>query len=150
MNIMKKLLLKFAAVLAIFGAAIMFSCEEPPPPVPLCEAEGWGEVTVQNLTGYQLKVDVTYTSTGVNYEKWLSNGSSHTYQMDKGRVYIWASFDGDEWVYDTYSLSACEDLTYKWYLDKKKSTQNSMYLVITNRNGDVLKTVDEFQYVKRN
>lgn len=140
---MKKLLLKFAAVLAIFGSAIMFSCEEPPPPIPDCEKYGYGEVTVKNSTGYQIKVDVTYTSTGINNEKWLYNGGNYTYEMDEGKVYIWASFDGDDWVYDTHFLDACETLTYTWYLDKKKST-NSLYLEIS-RNGEIIKTVTDFE-----
>lgn len=145
---MKKLLFKFAAVLAIFGAAIMFACEVEPP-TPDCELYGYGEVTVKNSTGYEIKVDVTYTSTGVNYEKWLNHGSSYTYEMDKGSIYIWASFDGSDWVYDTQYLSACQKLTYTWYLNDKKSTQNSMYLVITDRNGDVLKTVTELNTITK-
>jgi len=130
---MKKILLKFAAVLVIFGSAIMFSCEEPPPPIPDCEKYGYGEVTVKNNTGYQIKVDVTYTSTGVNYEKWLNNGGSYIYEMDEGKVYIWASFDGNDWVYETYYLDACENLTYTWYLNKKKGTQ----LLFVNNKGEV-------------
>jgi hypothetical protein len=145
---MKKILLKFAAVLAIIGAAFMFACEEP---IPDCERYDYGDVIVENSTGLRIKVDVTEGSSEINNEKWLSSGGRTTYsRIDAGSITIWASIDGYDWVYDDYYLDACEELTYTWYLNNKKSAQNSMYLEITNRNGDVLKTVDEFQYVKRN
>ena len=130
---MKKLFGKIFVALVFISALIISSCEEPPPPIPDCEKYGYGEVTVKNNTGYQIKVDVTYTSTGVNYEKWLNNGGSYTYEMDEGKVYIWASFDGNDWVYETYYLDACENLTYTWYLNKKKGTQ----LLFVNSKGEV-------------
>lgn len=68
--------------------------------------------------------------------------------MDEGRIYIWFSFDGDDWVYDTYYLDSCEDLTYTWYLNKKKSTDSGLYLEIS-RNGKVIKTITNFTNFKR-
>lgn len=64
--------------------------------------------------------------------------------MDKGTVYIWASFDGEDWVYDTYYLDACETLTYTWYLNNKKSSSPEFYLEIS-KDGEILKEVTEFQ-----
>jgi hypothetical protein len=141
---MKKLL----ALLIVVAGLFIYSCEEPPPPIPDCERYGYGDVIVRNQTGYQLQVDVTYSSTGENYEKWLYHGGSYTYQMDEGRVYIWASFDGDDWVYDTYYLDACEDLTYTWYLDKKKSTGSGLYAV-TEVDGVAMDTIKVFETLER-
>lgn len=144
---MKKMFLKFAMLFAFIGIMVI-SCEEPPPPVPACESQGYGDVKVKNTTGYNLWVDCTYTSNGTNYEKKLSNGSSYSYQMDKGTVYIWASFDGSDWVYDTEYLSACENLTYTWYLDNKKSTGRSLYLIVTHPDGQN-ETIEGFEAVNK-
>ena len=129
---------------ALMGIMLV-SCEEPAPPVPDCERLGEGTVKVKNTTGYSLWVDCTYTSTGTNYEKKLSNGSSYTYTMEKGNVYIWASFDRDDWVYDTEHLSACENLTYTWYLEKKKSTGCPLVLVVSHPDGKT-ETIEGFEY----
>jgi hypothetical protein len=134
----------FTLFAILFGAlTVLISCEEPPPPVPDCELNGYGEVTVKNNTGYELKVDVTYTILGANYEKWLNHGGSYTYKMDKGTVYIWASEDGINWQYESYYLNACEDLLFTWKPGKKKSI-NSISLEIS-KDGEAIKTVSNFQ-----
>lgn len=146
---MKRRYLLTSLLALFFGAALLLtSCEEPPPPIPDCEKYGYGEVTVKNSTGYQIKVDVTYTSNGVNYEKWINHGGSYTYEMDKGTVYIWASFDGVDWVYDTEYLSSCEHLTYTWYLTGKKSSTPEFYLELS-KDGEVVKTIHEFQTLNK-
>lgn len=141
---MKKLRTFLLPFIFIFGL-LFHSCEEPPPPVPDCEKYGYGDVTIKNGTGFSLWVDCTYTSNGINYEKKLYSGGYYTYEMDKGTVYIWASFDGNDWVYDTHYLSACEDLTYTWYLDKKKSTGAELYLVVT-KDGEIVKEITGFKH----
>ena len=145
---MKKILRKFAMLFALMGIMLV-SCEEPAPPVPACERDGTATVKIKNTTGFSLWVDCTYTSTGTNYEKKLSNGSSYTYTMDKGNVYIWASFDRSSWVYDTEHLTACEDLTYTWYLDNKKSTERSLYLIVHDGEGNIVDTIEGFNVVNK-
>jgi len=141
---MKKFLFAAGVIFALFIAG----CEVEPP-APDCEVYGWGDVTIKNKTGFYLWVDCTKYIDGVNYEKRLSNNGSQTYrEMDDGRVYIWASFDGDDWLYDTYSLDACEDLEYTWYLDKKKSTGSGLVLEI--RDGDEVHTITDFEHYDRN
>lgn len=120
---------KILGILTIFVFSLInfTSCEDPPPPVPDCEKYGYGDVVVKNATGYSAWVDVTYTSNGINHEKLLYNGGSYRYEMDEGLVYIWISFDGDDWAYDTYYLNTCEELTYTWYLNKKKSASSEWW-----------------------
>lgn len=67
---MKRILLKFALVLAFIGAIIISSCEVEPPK-PECELQNYGSVTVKNSTGYNVWVDVTWGSITENYEKLL-------------------------------------------------------------------------------
>lgn len=141
---MKKLL----ALLVLVAGLFIYSCEEPPPPVPDCEQYGYGWVTAKNNTGYSGYVDVTYYSNGENYEKFLYNGGSYKYEMDEGKVYIWFSFDGSDWAYDTYYLGACEDLTYTWYLNKKKSTGSGLYAV-KEINGVAVDTIRTLQVLER-
>jgi hypothetical protein len=147
---------KFLSFLGIFflGLMFFFSCEEPPPPIPDCEREGYGWLIIENATGYQLQVDGTYTSTGENYEKWLNNGQSYTYKMDAGKIYIWASFDGNDWVYDTYILDPCEELTYTWYLNKKKSTSTNWWdnyeVLYVDKEGNVVRKSSFTHYGQRN
>jgi len=145
---MKKILRKFALLFALMGIMLV-SCEEPEPILSPCERDGTGTVKIKNTTGYNLWVDCTYTSNGTNYEKKLSNGSSYTYTMDKGNVYVWASLDNrDSWVYDTHHLSACENFTYTWYIDKKKSTGRSLYLIVTYPDGRI-ENIDGFEVVNK-
>ena len=135
---MKKILLKFAAVLAIFGAAIMFACEEP---IPECQQNQTGDIKVVNKIGFSTNFDIYDDGSG-NY---ISNGGSHTwYGVDAGYYTMWVRLDGD-WFYweQEQRLVACELLTFTWYLNKKKST-NNLYLEIS-RNGEIIKTITEFK-----
>jgi len=146
---MKRILRKFAMLFALMGIMLV-SCEEPEPPVPKCERDGTGTVKIKNSTGSSLWVDCTYTSNGSNYEKKLSNGSSYTYTMDSGTIYIWGDKDGnDPWTRDSYYLQTCEDLTYTWYNDSKKSTGCSFYLVVHDAEGNLVKTIEEFEVVNK-
>jgi hypothetical protein len=130
---------KILKVLGVFliGFLVLFSCEKPKPD---CEIEGYGWSKVENSTGYRAKVDVTYTVDGINNETWINSGSSVEYRMYEGKIYIWISFDGDDWVYDIYYLESCEELSYRWYLDKKKSSSDNWWenyeVVYVDNNGE--------------
>ena len=137
---MKKILLKFALAFTLIGMLITFSCEEPEPPIPDCEKYGYGNVTVVNKTGYSLWVDCTYILGGTNYEKRLYNNGSHEYKMNEGTVYIWASYDGEDWSWDSEYLPSCGDLTYRWYSNKKKST-NICPFVLDIGNGILVEPI---------
>lgn len=140
---MKKVLSILFLAIGLFIA----SCETVDP-VPACESEGWGEVLVENDTGYSGYVDCTYSTNGINYEKFLYDGGSYRYEMDKGTVYIWFSFNGDDWVRDSYYLGSCEELTYTWYIDKKKSTEGFPNLEIYS-NGTLVQKTIQFEWMKR-
>jgi len=118
---------KFKAVLLIWatlmaGVFIMQSCEKEPPR-PQCEIDNVGTVTVKNSTGYNIWTDVTWGNVVENYEKLLYNGNSYKYsQIPAGSIEIWVSFDGSDWYYEYENLSACEDMTFTWYLSARKST----------------------------
>lgn len=144
---MKNLLLKFAAVLTILGSAIMFSCEEP---VPDCEKYDYGNVIVKNSTGLRIMVDVTEGSSEINDERWLNSGGRTTYsRIDAGSITVWASPDGYDWVYDDHYLDACEELTYTWYIDKKKSSDSNFILEI-NMGGNIFKMISDFEWSDKN
>jgi len=97
------------------------SCEKEPP-IPACERDRVGTVTVKNSTGYNIWTDVTWGNVVENYEKLLYNGNSYKYnQIPAGSIEIWVSFDGQDWSYNYESLSSCEDMTYTWYLSSRKS-----------------------------
>jgi len=120
---MKRIKIIFGIWLVLMmGIFIMQSCETEPPR-PQCEIDNVGTVTVKNSTGYNVWVDVTWGNVTENYEKLLYNGNSYKYnQIPAGSIEIWVSFDGNDWAYNYVSLSACEDLTYTWYLSARKST----------------------------
>jgi len=120
---MKRLLLfVFALSFLLTGVATFTGCEVEPP-VPPCERDNVGTVTVKNSTGYKIWTDVTWGNVTENYEKLLYNGNSYKYSnIPAGSIEIWASFDGNDWYYDYENLSACEDLTFTWYLSARKST----------------------------
>jgi len=143
---MKKILMTLVAI--IFTATIFTSCE-PVETRKDCEINSYGEMTIRNSTGFRGYVDCTYTRNGVNYEAYVNSGSSHKYQMDAGSVYVWFSFNGNDWVYDTEYLSSCENTTYTWYYDKKKSTDGGLNLEIKNEEGEVIKTITEFEIGQR-
>ena len=132
----KAVLLIWAALMA--GVFIMQSCEKEPPR-PQCEIDNVGTVTVKNSTGYNILTDVTWGNVVENYEKLLYNGNSYKYsQIPAGSIEIWVSFDGSDWYYEYESLSACEDMTFTWYLDARKSTGCPFVLYI---NGEEIKPI---------
>ena len=125
---------KFRAILLIWavlmaGVFIMESCEKPDPR-PACEIENIGTVTVKNSTGYNVWVDVTWGNVVENYEKLLYNGNSYKYsQIPAGSIEIWVSFDGQDWYYEYENLSACEDMTFTWYLNARKSANGCPFVM---------------------
>lgn len=124
---MRKYLLQFVLVLTLLGVAI--SCEKEPP-IPYCERENVGIVTVENLTGYPADVDVTWGNVVENYEAFLYDGESHTYlDVPAGRIEIWISFDGEEWTYQYEDLNTCEDMTFTWYLSARKSANGCPFVL---------------------
>jgi len=130
---MKKILLKFALALAFIGAIVITSCVKEPPR-PQCEIDNVGTVTVKNSTGYNVWVDVTWGNVVENYEKLLYNNNTYKYtNIPAGSIEIWVSFDGNDWYYEYENLSACENMTYTWYLSARKSTGCPFVLYI---NGE--------------
>ena len=129
---MKKILLKFALALAFIGAIVITSCVKEPPR-PQCEIDNVGTVTVKNSTGYNVWVDVTWGNVVENYEKLLYNNNTYKYtNIPAGSIEIWVSFDGNDWYYEYESLSACENMTYTWYLSSNKSTGCPFYTYAKN------------------
>jgi len=138
---MKKILLKFALALAFIGAIVISSCEKEPPR-PQCEIDNVGTVTVKNSTGYNVWVDVTWGNVVENYEKLLYNGNSYKYnQIPAGSIEIWVSFDGSDWSYNYENLSACENMTYTWYLSGKKSAGECPFVLLLPNGEEVVPTL---------
>lgn len=141
---MKKMLLKFALALAFIGAIILGSCEIEPP-IPDCQEYQYGDIKVVNNVGFSTRFDIHDDGSG----KYVSNGSSYTWNdVDAGYYTMWIYIDS-EWYYweQDQRLVACETLTFTWYLDNKKSI-NNLYLEIS-RNGEVIKTITEFNAVTK-
>jgi len=130
---MKRIRFIFTLWVVLMGAVFIIQSCETEPPVPPCERDRVGTVTVKNSTGYNIWTDVTWGNVIENYEKLLYNGNSYKYNnIPAGSIEIWASFDGDDWYYNYESLSSCEDLTYTWYLSNAKSTGSPLLLDIGN------------------
>jgi len=138
---MKKIKILFATWLVLMvGLFVIQSCEVEPP-VPDCELNRYGSVTVKNSTGYNVWVDVTWGNISENYEKLLYNGNSYKYnKVPAGGIEIWVSFDGNDWYYEYESLSACEDMTYTWYLSGKKSAGGCPFVLMLP-NGDSVEPI---------
>ena len=123
----------------IFATGALFAvaaCEKEPP-IPACERDRVGTVTVKNSTGYKIWTDVTWGNVVENYEKLLYNGNSYKYtQIPAGSIEIWVSFDGQDWYYEYESLSACEDMTFTWYLNARKSAPSDFDAHITSLKGE--------------
>ena len=131
--------IKFIAVLALL-MVFTFGCEKEDP-IPPCEANKVGTVTVVNSTGLIIWTDVTWGDVAKNYEKRLSVGSSYEYsnvpasghpESNGGTIEIWVSLDGQEWYYEYENLVPCEDMTFTWYLNARKSTGCPFVLVLPN------------------
>ena len=124
-----------------FGAALLLnSCEDP---IPDCERYSYGDITIRNQTGFSL-----YFALDDYNDFLLYNGSSKTYYDEPSGTHYFYVYDGYEWWYDTEYLSACEDLTFTWYLNKKKSTESKFYAEIS-RNGEIVSTLSEFKPVQK-
>ena len=143
---MKKLL----AVLVLAFGIFFLGCEKEDP-VPPCEANKVGSVTVKNSTGYNVWVDVTWGDVAENYEKLLYNGNSYPYenvpanghpQSYGGTIEIWVSFDGNDWYYEIDNLSPCEDMLFTWYLNARKSTGLPFDLDFNGRTIEAKRAVD--------
>jgi len=130
---MKRSLFLLTFVLSIFAGAIFFQSCETEPPIPPCERDNVGTVTVKNSTGYSVWVDVTWGNVVENYEKLLYNGNTYKYNnIPAGGIEIWVSFDNDDWYYEYENLSACEDMTFTWYLNARKSTGSCPFILLVN------------------
>jgi len=130
---MKRLL----GLLLVVGLLVI-GCEDPPPPVPYCEQNNIGTVTVKNETGYTIYTDVTWGSYDTNYEKMLYDNGSYKYtKVPAGSIEIWITFDGDDWSWNRENVSACEDMTYRWYIATKKAT-NGCPFIIDIGNGELV------------
>ena len=124
---MKKILL--GLVLGLFVLFAFDFCTKAPPPKPDCEINSYGSVHVANQTGYDLWVDVTWGNVVENDEYKLRPGNARKYtKIPAGNIEIWASFDGNSWIYDIDNLSVCEDMTFTWYLNNAKSTEKTLFL----------------------
>lgn len=115
---------------------ILTSCDKRPE----CEKLVIGETSVENKTGFPLFVDCSYNLKDINSIQLIVNNDQFSYTMAAGDIYIWASFDDEDWVYDTYLLDPCEHLVYTWYLDEKKSTSpnwwENLEIVYIDKNGE--------------
>ena len=136
---------KFFAIFALIATVIVFSCTKPEPPKPDCEINHYGSVTVKNETGYNIWVDVTWGNIVENYEKLLYNGNSYKYtNIPAGNIEIWYTYTGNDWYYNYENLSACEDMTYRWYRSGK-GADSDISLDILDSNGTVMKTITKFE-----
>jgi hypothetical protein len=106
---------------------VMTSCEEVQ---EACERDNVGTVTVVNETGYSIYTDVTWGDYNTNYEKMLYDNGSYKYSnVQAGSIEIWITFDGEDWSYNYENLSACEDMTYRWYLTYNKSANGCPFIL---------------------
>jgi hypothetical protein len=126
---MWKILKKVILILAVF---LMFTnCRKES--IPSCEIEGYGWVTIVNKTGYDASVDVTWIRYDENFEVFLGHNEQFTYdEIPSGRIKVWITFNSDEWYYEVETLSFCEDMTFTWYPDIKKSADCPFLLDIGN------------------
>ena len=136
-------LLLMSMSLGLMTVATFISCEKEDP-IPPCQQNKVGKVIVKNSTGYNVWVDVTWGDVVENYEKLLYNGNSFPYenvpaaghvQSNGGTIEIWVSFDGQDWYYEYENLSPCEEMTFTWYLNARKSASDCP-IVVYGPNGD--------------
>jgi len=133
----------FTSLLALFFGVALFlsSCEDPP---PYCEVNNVGDITIVNQTGFWF-----YFALDDYSDFRLNDGASKTYYDEPAGTHYFYIYDDftSTWYYETEHLSSCEDLTFTWYLNKKKSSARSFVLEIA-RNGEVIKTLTEFKPAK--
>ena len=105
--------------------ALSVSCKKDPaePDKPDCEEFSYGSVQISNETGFAIWVDVSWGDMEQNDVRKLEIGADTIFlEVPAGIVSLWASFDSDDWIVDTKSLIACQDMEYTWYLSGKKSS----------------------------
>jgi len=131
--------------IAIFALLIGFalSCEVEPP-IPPCERDHVGTVTVKNATPWSLWVDVTWGNVAENYEKLLYAGNSYKYnnvpaaghpESNGGTIEVWNSVDGSQWYYEFRNLVPCEDMLFEWVPLTLKSANGCPFALVLP-NGD--------------
>ena len=127
---MKKIRKVFTSWLILVMSIIIIQSCVKEPPLPQCEIDNVGTVTVKNSTGYNVWVDVTWGSYATNYEKLLYDNSSYKYSnVPAGNIECWATLDNVNWYYEYENLSVCEDMTYTWYLTNKKSANDCPFVI---------------------
>lgn len=138
---MRKSTILFAFLTALF---LITSCSETED----CETFNYATVTVENKTGYNLEVDVTWGHYEYNDERWLSPGYSTTYyEVPTGTIYMWSSYgSGYGWVKKTTSVFSCEDLTYTWYNTSSYNDTENLALKI-EMDGEVVKIIEDIDFV---
>lgn len=143
---MKKLLKTTILLVTVFSFALFTSCEPKEEP---CEAGNYGTVKVNNMTGSNIYVDVTFDETDYNDERFIYNNGSSTYsKIPAGSVDLWASFNGDDWVYNTEYLSACETLDYNWNVYKSATMEDVITLEVL-RNGVVIDAISNIEKINK-
>jgi len=109
---------------------------------PACEKDQTGSVKVVNNTGYSIYVDVTWGSSTYNSERYVSNGSSSTYNnVPAGTVTIWASFDRSDWTSGYTSVSSCSTKTYTWSYGKKSPPLNLSDIMSADSSPELSPTI---------
>jgi len=115
---LKNLSIAFFALAMLFIAPSVFTgCETYEPVREQCEIDNTGTFIVQNTTGYTVWVDVN----NIDERKLYHGGQTTYYNVPAGTNKLYIDL-GDGWQYNTQYLSACETITYTWYLYGKKST----------------------------
>ena len=126
---------KLALILTFILGVILFSSCEKEYPMADCERYSYGQVTIENLTGWDLFVDVTWGNIEEYDTRLLSHGRSTTYhEIPAGIIDVWGSYDEYEWSWQEERLTSCEDMIFTWYAGDKKSTEKTLRLKV--RKGD--------------
>lgn len=136
-NFLQKLAL-YLALLSFLAGAIAFTSCKKEEPLPDCLRYEFGQVTIENETGWDLYVDVTFNDYEEYDTRLLFHGQSYTYEeIPAGVIDIWGSYDYEEWSWETEDLSSCEDLVFTWYSGDKKSTNRELKLKVRKGNKEI-------------
>ena len=129
---------KLALILTFLIGALIFSSCEKEEPLPDCLRYNYGQVTVENLTGWDLFVDVTWGNIEEYDTRLLYHGRSTTYhEIPAGIIDVWGSYDEYEWSWQEERLASCEDMVFTWYADGKKSTEKTLRLKVRKGNKEI-------------
>lgn len=130
---------KLALILTFIIGALIFSSCHKEDPAPDCLRYGFGKVTVENLTGWDLFVDVTWGNIEEYDTRLLYHGKSTTYhEIPAGTIDIWGSYDEYEWSWSTETLTPCEDMIFTWYSGDKKSTEKTLMLKVKKGDKEII------------